>query len=105
MHGWFIDCIEKMILSNYGHEIWVQIKEKAKCSIEIGGWVRLQHYPDEMCMNLFNAATEILCTDSLKLFGQYFGGRYLIEHGYQNVLRCKNRLYIVKVFKNNFYIF
>ena len=91
MYGVIFDCIEKMILSIYGHETWVQIKEKAKCNVENGGWVRLKHYPDEQCINIFVAASEILCIDSLLLFGQYFGGAYLVEHGYHNILRCKNR--------------
>lgn len=91
MHGWFIDCIEKLVLAKYGHEIWVQIKHKAHCTVDIGGWVRLQFYPDEMCFNLFNATSEVIGGDALYIFGQYFGGFYLIEHGYQNVLRCKNR--------------
>lgn len=91
MHGWFIDCIEKMIIAKYGREIWLQIKEKANCSIDIGCWIRLQFYPDELCFNLFNAANEILGIDTMKAFGEYFGSFYLVEHGYKNVLRCKNR--------------
>lgn len=91
MHGWFIDCIEKMVLAKFGQEIWTQVKERAQCTVEVGGWVRLQFYPDELCFELIKACSEVLNTDASQLFGQYFGGYYLIEHGYQNVLRCRNR--------------
>lgn len=91
MHGWFLDCVEKLILDKYGEEIWLQIKTKASCKVENGGWIRLQHYSDDLCYKLFAAADEVLELNSMELFGQYFGGHYLIKQGYQNVLRCKNR--------------
>jgi len=93
MHGWFLDCLEKLVIARYSAEIWLKVKEVAGCQMETGKWIRLQHYPDELCFKLFAAATEVLGTNSLALFGQYFGRNYLIEHGYQNVLRCKNRLF------------
>jgi hypothetical protein len=63
MHGWFIECIEKLVLSKFGPEIWSKIKGylnlfvyfnkvqlfmipiskvEANCEIEDGKWIRLQ---------------------------------------------------------------
>jgi hypothetical protein len=92
MYGWFFDCLEKMVIAKYSPEIWIKIKESCSCHVETGKWIRLQHYPDELAFTLFAASSEVLGTNAMTLFGQYFGRHYLHEHGYQNVLRCKNRL-------------
>lgn len=90
MFGWINDCIECFLVSKYGHEIWHQIKEKAECTVEDGGFLRYKYYPDSDTVELVVAASEVLnlnVDDVLHDFGDYCVD-YVRDNGYSNVLEC-----------------
>mmetsp|Transcript_702 Transcript_702/g.1473 ORF Transcript_702/g.1473 Transcript_702/m.1473 type:complete len:467 (+) Transcript_702:163-1563(+) len=90
MFGWINDCTECLVLTKFGEETWQQIKEKAGCEVQDGGFLRYKYYPDSDTVNLVVAASEVLgigVDDVLFAFGDYFID-YVQENGYSNVLEC-----------------
>jgi hypothetical protein len=90
MFGWINDCTECLVLTKFGTETWHQIKEKAGCQVEDGGFLRYKCYPDSDTVTLVVAASEVLgmsVDDVLYAFGDYFIV-YVQENGYSNVLEC-----------------
>ncbi|VEU41405.1 unnamed protein product [Pseudo-nitzschia multistriata] len=90
MFGWINDCTECLVLTKFGEETWQQIKEKAGCEVEDGGFLRYKYYPDSDTVQLVVAASEVLgieVDDVLFAFGDYFID-YVQENGYSNVLKC-----------------
>lgn len=90
MFGWINDCTECLVLTKFGEETWQQIKEKAGCEVQDGGFLRYKYYPDSDTVELVVAAAEVLgigVDDVLFAFGDYFID-YVQENGYSNVLEC-----------------
>ncbi|KAL3925959.1 MAG: hypothetical protein SGILL_000060 [Bacillariaceae sp.] len=90
MFGWINDCTECLVLSKFGQDTWHQIKEKAGCKVEDGGFLRYKYYPDSDTVELVVAASEILgisIDEVLHAFGDYFID-YVQDNGYSNVLEC-----------------
>jgi Haem-NO-binding len=90
MFGWINDCTECLVLSKFGQETWHQIKAKANCQVEDGGFLRYKYYPDSDTVELVVAASEVLgisVDDVLHAFGDYFID-YVQDNGYSNVLEC-----------------
>ena len=76
--------------SKFGEETWHSIKEKAKCEVVDGGFLRYKYYPDSDTVTLVVAASEVLgisVDDVLEAFGDYFID-YVQDNGYSNVLEC-----------------
>jgi hypothetical protein len=90
MFGWINDCTECLVLTKFGDETWQQIKEKAGCEVQDGGFLRYKYYPDSDTVDLVVAASEVIgisVDDVLFAFGDYFID-YVQENGYSNVLEC-----------------
>jgi len=90
MFGWINDCTECLVLTKFGEEKWHEIKEKAGCEVQDGGFLRYKYYPDSDTVGLVVAASEVLgigVDDVLMAFGDYFID-YVQENGYSNVLEC-----------------
>lgn len=90
MFGWINDCTECLVLSKFGQETWHQIKAKANCQVDDGGFLRYKYYPDSDTVELVVAASEVLgisIDDVLHAFGDYFID-YVQDNGYSNVLEC-----------------
>jgi hypothetical protein len=90
MFGWINDCTECLVLNKFGLDIWHQIKSKANCEVEDGGFLRYKYYPDSDTVELVVAASDVLqisVDDVLFAFGDYFID-YVQDNGYSNVLEC-----------------
>jgi len=75
MFGWINDCCESLVLTKFGMEQWHEIKTKAGCTVEDGGFIRHEYYTDESSVQLVVAVSEVLgisVEDVLETFGQYF---------------------------------
>ena len=69
MLGWINDCLEKLIIDQYGIEAWQSVKKRAGCDVKDGGFLRLEHYPDRSTLDLVDAATELSgLTDAAVIF-------------------------------------
>jgi hypothetical protein len=90
MFGWINDCTECLVVSKFGEEAWHQIKDKADCKVDDGGFLRYKYYADADTVQLVVAASEILgltVDEVLFAFGDYFVD-YVKDNGYANVLEC-----------------
>lgn len=90
MFGWINDCTECLVISKFGEKTWHEIKEKANCKVEDGGFLRYKYYPDADTVQLVVAASEVLgitVDEVLFTFGEFFVG-YVQDNGYENVLEC-----------------
>ena len=90
MFGWINDCTECLVVSKFGARTWHEIKEKANCDVEDGGFLRYKYYADAVTVQLVVAASEVLgisVDDVLFAFGEYFVD-YVKGNGYANVLEC-----------------
>ncbi len=90
MFGWINDCTECLVISKFGEDIWHQIKQKANCQVEDGGFLRYKYYPDSDTVQLVVAASEVLgitVDEVLFTFGEFFVS-YVQDNGYANVLEC-----------------
>lgn len=73
MFGLVNKGIEEMVCSQFGEDIWENIKEKAE--VDEVTFISMDSYPDEMTYRLVDAASEVLnisATDVLEAFGQYW---------------------------------
>lgn len=90
MFGWINDCTECLVIAKFGEDTWHKIKAKANCSVEDGGFLRYQYYPDSDTVSLVVAASEVLeisVDDVLYAFGDFFID-YVSDNGYSNILEC-----------------
>ena len=91
MFGWINDCCESLVVTKFGLEKWHEIKKKAGCTIEDGGFIRHQYYTDESSVELVEAVSSVLGTsvnDVIEVFDQYFM-EFTREAGYENLLSCQ----------------
>jgi guanylate cyclase soluble subunit beta len=91
MLGWINDCVEKLVLTKFGVDVWHTIKEKAGCEVEDGGFYKLDAYPDQTTVDLVMAAVHVsgLTAEAiLETFGAFFV-QYVRDEGYDNLLRCQ----------------
>ena len=91
MFGWINDCCESLVVTKFGREKWHEIKEKAGCTVEDGGFIRHQYYTDESSIQLVVALSEVLDLSVeavLETFGQYFM-EFTRDAGYDNMLSCQ----------------
>lgn len=78
------------MVTKFGLETWHEIKEKAGCQVDDGGFLRYEYYPDKDTVDLVVAASEVLdlsVDQVLYAFGDYFID-YVQQNGYSNVLEC-----------------
>lgn len=91
MFGWINDCTESLVVTKFGIEKWHEIKAKADCKVEDGGFIRHQYYSDGSTVALVVAAAEVLgltVDQVLEAFGQYFM-EFTRQNGYVNLLSCQ----------------
>lgn len=91
MFGWINDCTESLVTTKFGIEKWHEVKEKAKCKVADGGFIRHKYYSDESTVALVVAASEVLGLEVdtvLEAFGQYFM-EFTRKNGYDNLLQCQ----------------
>jgi Haem-NO-binding len=73
MFGLVNKGLEDMVCSQYGEEIWEEIKSKA--DVEIEAFISLDAYPDDITYRLVDAASVVMnipATDILEAFGRYW---------------------------------
>lgn len=73
MFGLVNKGLEDMVCSQYGEEIWEEIKSKAE--VEIEAFISLDVYPDDITYRLVDAASVVMkipATDILEAFGRYW---------------------------------
>jgi Haem-NO-binding len=73
MFGLVNKGLEDMVCSQYGEEIWEEIKSKAE--VEIEAFISLDAYPDDITYRLVDAASVVMkipATDILEAFGRYW---------------------------------
>ncbi len=73
MFGLVNKGLEDLVCSQYGAEIWEEIKSKAE--VEIEAFISMDTYPDDITYRLVaatSAAIEIPETDVLEAFGRYW---------------------------------
>jgi len=91
MFGWINDCCESLVVTKFGMKKWHEIKEKAGCTVQDGGFIRHKYYTDESSVELITAVGSVLglsVNDVLENFGQYFM-EFTREAGYDNLLSCQ----------------
>jgi hypothetical protein len=91
MFGWINDCCESLVVTKFGLKKWHEIKEKAGCSVNDGGFIRHKYYTDESSVDLVVAVSSVLgisVHDVLEVFGQYFM-EFTRDAGYDNLLSCQ----------------
>lgn len=91
MFGWINDCCESLVVTKFGLEKWHEIKEKAGCTVNDGGFIRHKYYTDESSVELVVAVSSVLgisVNDVLEVFGQYFM-EFTRDAGYDNLLSCQ----------------
>jgi Haem-NO-binding len=73
MFGLVNKGLEDMVCSEYGEEIWEEIKSKAE--VEIEAFISMDAYPDDITYRLVDAASVVMkipATDILEAFGRYW---------------------------------
>ena len=66
---------EKLVICKFGIEKWHEVKEKAGCRVEDGGFIRHELFSDESTVALVVAASDVLgipVDGILEAFGVYF---------------------------------
>lgn len=89
MFGWIHSCLEKLVLTSHGDNMWQQIKNEAQCSEKNGDWIRYENYSDEQSFALFTAACNKLNIEKdilMEVFGGYFL-EFMRDEGYLNMLK------------------
>ena len=93
MLGWINDCVEKLVIKQFGIDAWHIIKQKAGCEVEDNGFFKMELYPDKSTIDLVVAASEVsgLTIDEvLEAFGVFFF-HYICGEGYEDLLCCQGR--------------
>ena len=91
MLGWINDCVEKLVIDKFSIDAWHQVKQRAKCDVKDGGFLKLEHYSDKSTIDLVVAASEVsgLTVDQvLEAFGAFFVP-YIVNEGYESLLCCQ----------------
>ena len=73
MYGLVNKAVQGLVVSNFGEEAWLQIKEKA--GVTTVEFTPMESYDDEVTYNLVGAACEVLelsAKDVLNAFGNYW---------------------------------
>jgi hypothetical protein len=73
MYGLVNKAVEGLVISQFGEEIWAEIK--AEAGVDVDAFVSMESYDDEITYKLVGAASKVLKTPAeeiLRLFGQYW---------------------------------
>ena len=87
MYGIVNKGVRDMIIQNYGHATWQEIKNEAGCEDDF--FMSMYAYEDEITYNLVGAASKILDTpahDILVAFGEYWIN-FTADEGYGELLQ------------------
>eukprot|EP00002_Diphylleia_rotans_P012619 TRINITY_DN2470_c0_g1_i1.p1 TRINITY_DN2470_c0_g1~~TRINITY_DN2470_c0_g1_i1.p1 ORF type:complete len:576 (-),score=91.22 TRINITY_DN2470_c0_g1_i1:215-1942(-) len=91
MYGWINDCVEALVLENFGEASWKAIKEKAGVYEKNGEFIRHKYYDDASTYSLVFAAAEVLNLTPeqiLETFGGYFV-LFVKKAGYDKLMRAQ----------------
>lgn len=86
MYGLVNKAIHDMVCSQFGEEIWTQIKTKAEVHDEV--FMSMEGYPDDLTHRLVKAASHVLGLSSseiMQAFGEFWVN-YTAEEGYGELL-------------------
>lgn len=95
MYGWINGCLEFLVISAHGLQVWETIKSVAGCDVQHGDFHRNVHYPDAMTYSLVSAAASVLKLTSdevLETVGRQFL-HFLKEHGYESTMRFQGNTF------------
>jgi hypothetical protein len=87
MYGLVNNAIEELVISNYGEEKWLSIKQKAGVDVEV--FISNEGYSDEITYKLVAAASEVLgisVREVLIAFGEHWVLKTAL-HGYGVMMR------------------
>ena len=91
MYGWINDCVEALVLENFGASVWREIKAKAEVKEKDGEFIRHKYYDDASTYALVFAAAEVLNLTPgqvLETFGGYFV-TFVAKAGYDKLMRAQ----------------
>jgi guanylate cyclase soluble subunit beta len=93
MLGLMNDCLEKLVISKFGVEVWEAVKERAGCDVKNDGFLKLESYHDDataVLVECVNELTGLPLDEVYRLYGAHFP-EYISEEGYENLLYCQGR--------------
>eukprot|EP01033_Poteriospumella_lacustris_P013065 gene13065-9355_t len=93
MYGWINNCLEDMVISNYGLDQWELIKEVAGCFVPTGDFILSVHYDDELTYSLIAAAAKVLghtTAETWEIYGRHFI-HFLEANHYSGTLRGQGK--------------
>jgi hypothetical protein len=91
MYGMVNKAVEDLVVSNFGMEKWLAIKEKAGVDVDI--FLSNESYPDELTYDLVGAASEVLglaASEVLIAFGEHWVLN-TARQGYGSMLEANGR--------------
>lgn len=91
MYGMVNKAVEDLVVSNFGMEKWLAIKEKAGVDVDI--FLSNESYPDKLTYDLVGAASEVLglaASDVLIAFGEHWVLN-TARQGYGSMLEANGR--------------
>ena len=91
MYGMVNKAVEDLVVSNFGMEKWLAIKEKAGVDVDI--FLSNESYPDKLTYDLVGAASEVLglaARDVLIAFGEHWVLN-TARQGYGSMLEANGR--------------
>lgn len=86
MYGLVNKAIHDMVCVNFGEETWEKIREKAE--VEVGSFLCMDTYPDDITHRLVKAASVVLGMSPQKImqaFGEYWV-QYTAQEGYGEMM-------------------
>ena len=87
------DCLEKLVISKFGIDMWDRVKAEAGCDVKNDGFLKLENYHDDATTVLVECTSEMtdLPIDEIfRLYGAFFV-EYIMNEGYDNLLYCQGR--------------
>ena len=91
MYGMVNKAVEDLVVSNFGMEKWLAIKEKAGVDVDI--FLSNESYPDKLTYDLVGAASEVLglaASEVLTAFGEHWVLN-TARQGYGSMLEANGR--------------
>jgi hypothetical protein len=86
MYGLVNKAIHDMVCTQFGEEIWQQIRQKAE--IETDTFLSMEGYPDDITHRLVKAASAVLglsAAEIMQAFGEFWV-KYTAEEGYGELM-------------------
>jgi hypothetical protein len=57
--SWINESIEALVLQKFGADIWEKVRQEAKCTVPVGGFIRHEVYDDALTYALAIAVSKV----------------------------------------------